>query len=449
MARKSHKRHSKKKHIRRTRKTRGGTAPNSFGAIKPATAGGGWMETGKYVPGAPGYQIHQQYEGPGKDCPGVPVRPGYLTSDPAGTGGLPGLNSKLFGGATQLGSGGPVINPGIGYVEPFRGEGGVAGAGRYGSATTTGAMQELKQMGGRYGFVPEVLNPKDGIVAIPAGFGRLPCEVGTKDPLNPNPNGIQTMSTAQGWVPGWTKYITGGGKKGKKTLKRKLRRGGGVPEPTVTVGAADMMRYYAPNAGYTTTPLNPAVQNNPGIQAYLGYPASAFNQACLKTGGGTIVPTPLLSAVPAKRTGGGAKRKNRKVGGVNAYEEVVVPTEVEVEIEEEENNMNINNNNNNMNNNMNGGAYPVAEMAGKFVPVNIKDYATGMLPVKFGGSFVASSPGLLNPTVGTLAGPAMGEQRIAITHNIPGATVYNGPVSKPVAGGKRKPRSNKRKSNKK
>ena len=435
--RKSHKRNHKskthKKHVRRTRKTRGG----------------GWMETGKYVPGAPGYQIHQQYEGPGKDCPGVPVRPGYLTSDPAGTGGLPGLNSKLFGGATQLGSGGPVI----GYVEPFRGEGGVAGAGRYGSATTTGAMQELKQMGGRYGFVPEVLNAKDGVVAIPAGFGRLPCEVGTKDPLNPNPNGIQTMSTAPGWVPGWTNYIkpfTGGKRKGKKTLKRKVR-GGRVPEPTVTVGAVDMMRYYAPTAGYSNVPLNPAVQNNPGILAQIGYPAREFNQACIKTGGGTNVPTPLLPAVPAGRTGG--KRKNRKVGGVNAEEnavvlennveeeEVVVPTEVEVE----ENNMNLM-----------GGAYPVAEMAGKFVPVDIKDYAGGMLPVKFGGSkaitggsFVASSPGLLNPTVGTLAGPAMGEQRIAITHNIPGATVYNGPVSKPVAGGKRKARSNKRKSNKK
>lgn len=380
--RKSHKRNHKskthKKHMRRTRKT----------------AGGGWMETGKYIDNAPGNQVHQQYEGPGKDCAGTPVRPGYLTSDPAGTGGLPGLNGKLFGGksvggATQLGSGGPVA----GYVEPFRGEGGVAGAGRYGSATTTGAMQELKQMGGRYGFVPEVLNAKDGVVAIPAGFGRLPCEVGTKDPLNPNPNGIQTMSTAPGWVPGWTNFIkpfTGGKRKGKKTLKRKVR-GGGVPEPTVTVGAVDMMRYYAPTAGYSNVPLNPAVQNNPGILAQIGYPAREFNQACLKTGG---------------------KRKN----------------------------------------NMNGGAYPVAEMAGKFVPADIKDYAGGMLPVKFGGgSFVASSPGLLNPTVGTLAGPAMGEQRIAITHSIPGATNYNGPVSKPVAGGKRRARSGKRraKSNKK
>ena len=101
--------------------------------------------------------------------------------------------------------------------------------------------------------------------------------------------------------------------------------------------------------------------------------------------------------------------------------------------------------------NMNGGAYPVAEMAGKFVPVDIKDYAGGMLPVKFGGSnatnmrnnitlggsFVASSPEVLHPTVGTLAGPAVGEQRIPITHSIPGATIYNGPVSKVVAGGKR------------
>jgi hypothetical protein len=356
------------------------------------------METGKYVPGATGYQIHEQYPGPGKDCPGVPVRPGYLTSDPAGTGGLPGLNGKLFGGATQLGSGGPVA----GYVEPFRGEGGVAGAGRYGSDTTTGAMQELKQMnpspvmrGGRYGFDPNggVLNPTSGIVAIPAAFGRLPCEVGTKDPLNPNPNGIQTMSTAPGWVPGWSNYIKGGKRNGKKTLKRKVR-GGGVPEPTVTVGAADMMRYYAPTAGYDNKPLAPAVQNNPGILMQVPYEARAFNQACIKT----------------------------------------------------------------------GGAYPVAEMAGKFVPVDIKDYTGGILPVKFGGrnetsmlnsvklgggSFVASSPEVLHPTVGTLAGPAVGEQRIAITHNIPGATVYNGPVSKVVAGGKRRAGKRKVKSNKK
>jgi hypothetical protein len=43
------------------------------------------------------------------------------------------------------------------------------------------------------------------------------------------------------------------------------------------------MRYYAQTAGYSSVPLSPAVQQNPGIQMQLGYPARQFNQACMNT----------------------------------------------------------------------------------------------------------------------------------------------------------------------
>ena len=353
--------------------------------------GGGWTTGPGYIAGAPGYIVNTPYGGPGKDCAGVDMRPGYITSALSGAGGLPGVSR---GGATQLGSGGPVVSGFRGY--------------------TTGAAAELAQMapapamrGGRYGTGELAPLSPNGVGTTPGAIMRLPCEAGTYNPINPNPGGIQTMSTGVGYVTGWTPFMKGGSKRRNKT-----RRGGAFP--VVHVGAADSMRYYAPNAGYSNAPMTPAVPNNPGIMIQPPYNAGAFNMACLKTGGGNSVSTPLLTAVPAARTGGG-KRSSRKQNLV-----------------------------------FQGGAVgPVAAMAGKFEPVTIDDYAGGILPVKFGGDFSAFNPAKLPMTPGlpvaAQAGSFGSEQRIAVMHDVAGKNVNTGNFARPAAGGarKRKAKSNK------
>jgi hypothetical protein len=103
--------------------------------------------------------------------------------------------------------------------------------------------------------------------------------------------------------------------------------------PTVQVGQADSMRYYAPTAGYRNDFMTfRAPSPVPGLTIQTPYDARAFNQACVKTGG---------------------SRKNTK----------------------------------------HGGALPVALDAGKFTPVTMgelwtrKDFdgTNNGLPVKFGG----------------------------------------------------------------
>lgn len=230
--------------------------------------GGGWSDNLKNMlyPGGP---EHRQYSGPGYDCPGVPVRPGTL-SGPGGPGGLPGLS--LRGGSR---------------------------------AFTTGATQELaqaggrrrktqrrrSQQGGRWQSAPELgaLNPSNGVgLASYAPILRAPCETGTLNALNPNPNNVQGLSTAVASVPGWTPMRGGaqkrqqkkkGGSRKQRSQKRKQRKQHGG----VQVGQADAMRYYAPTAGYTNAPMAPAVPNNPGILMQLGYPARSFNQGCMAT----------------------------------------------------------------------------------------------------------------------------------------------------------------------
>lgn len=333
-------------------------------------AGGGWTAGPGYIAGAPGYIVNIPYSGPGKDCAGVDMRPGYITSALSGAGGLPGVSR---GGATQLGSGGPVAG--------FRGY-------------TTSAAAELAQMapapamrGGRYGTGELAPLSPNGVGTTPGAIMRLPCEAGTYNPLNANPGGIQTATTAVGYVPGWAPFMKGGKR------RNKTRRGGAFP--VVNVGAADSMRYYAPTAGYSNAPMAPPVPNNPGVMIQPPYDARAFNMACLKTGGG--------------------KRSSRKQNLV-----------------------------------FQGGAVgPVAAMAGKFEPVTIDDYAGGILPVKFGGDFSSFNPAKLPMTPGlpvaAQAGSFGSEQRIAVMHDIAGKNVNTGSFSRPAAGGarKRKAKSNK------
>lgn len=163
------------------------------------------------------------------------------------------------------------------------------------NAAATSTVPAAKQSGGRYGFFPGdgPLNPVNGVGATGvAPFARIPCEHGTFNALNPDspPAGIQTMTTlpfSPGHTPPGLTPMRGGMSRRKR--QQRQQRGGfadRVAPATVSVGAVDAMRYYAPTAGYENLPLRPMVPNNPGILMQVGYPAGHFNQACLKAGGG-------------------------------------------------------------------------------------------------------------------------------------------------------------------
>ena len=274
--------------------------------------GGGWSDLGKgsfnQIAITPGYQVHAGYAGSGKDCTGNPhsIRPGFI--DYLTPKGLPGLSggkrrNKKHGGmampsiaSSYEAFSGPVTNPNLLPVaggvtlKPlhFPDTTGVGGTvGQPGGVTMSmpgvpvgGAplmtQMPMAQKGGRYGFFPGMgpLNPVNGVGTTPGQFGRIPCDIGTFNPLNPNPNDIQRLSTASPIPP----YVSG-----------KLMAGGATALdgfPLVEVGAADSMRYYAPTAGYTNDFMTfKAPSPVPGLTIQTPYAASAFNQSCIKTGG--------------------------------------------------------------------------------------------------------------------------------------------------------------------
>jgi hypothetical protein len=291
---------------------------------KSVRRGGGWGDLPKgsfnQVAVSPGYPVHFAYTGPGKDCTGNPMseRPGYIASYSAK--GLPGLSGggkrrKRRGGAAMPsaashsfgGEVGPITNPNLppvsGSITPKPGDfPDTTGAGGTvahpakgvtmsmpGVPTPPGAAQmpvvsmrqgggrrkhrATKKRGGRYGFFPGMgpLGGENGIGTSPAPFGRIACETGTYNPLNPNPGDIQRLSTAPLTPP----IVSG------------RMMGGASNFPQVTVGAADSMRYYAPTAGYRNDFIQfPAGGAVPGLTIQTPYDARAFNQACIKTGGG-------------------------------------------------------------------------------------------------------------------------------------------------------------------
>lgn len=241
--------------------------------------GGGWSDGPDFV--NPGNLVHHQYSGPGKDCTGNPesIRPGHI--DHYSPHGLPGLKGgkrlrKRRGGQLIENKQDPAVTSKPGWFPDTTGVGGTVSA--------PGVPPKAAQMGGRYGFFPEMgpLNPINGVGVTPAPFGRIPCESGTYNPLNPDPNGIQTMTTAPSQPP----YVT---------MK------GGAGFPVVNVGAVDMMRYEAPTAGYrndfqTFSAPSPV----PGLMIQTPYDAKAFNQACIKTGGANPVALDAGIAGPLK-----------------------------------------------------------------------------------------------------------------------------------------------------
>lgn len=254
--------------------------------------GGGWSDGPSMV--NPGNLVHVPYPGPGKDCAGNPhsIRPGYISD--YNSKGLPGLSGgakkrKSYGGVAMPNvainsSYDPITNPNMppvsASVTPKPGDfpdtTGVGGTvANPTNMPVTMSMPGVpvfnsqKQNGGRYGFFPGLgpLNPINGVGVTPAPFGRIPCESGTYNPLNPNPNGIQTMTTAPLTPP----YVTRGG----------------ANFPVVNVGQVDSMRYNAPTAGYRNDFMTfGAPSAVPGLTIQTPYDAKSFNQACIKTGGG-------------------------------------------------------------------------------------------------------------------------------------------------------------------
>ena len=197
-------------------KTRSRKTKKSFRHSKKR--GAGYSVGPGYV--SAGNLINNRYPGP-NDCDGVPTRFGLTNVTPQG---LPGLS---------------------------------------GGKRSKRSRRSGKRRGGRYASTFQELSPNGVGMSSYATIGSIPCERGSTNSLNANPNGIQNITTSP------------------------QRMSGGALNPApVTVGAVDSMRYYAPNAGYTNNPVVlPPGGASPGFMAQVGYPAGAFNRACLTTGG--------------------------------------------------------------------------------------------------------------------------------------------------------------------
>jgi len=387
-----------RRHTKRANKPR---RQRSKQRTRRSTRGGGWSEGPNFV--SPGYLIHNQYAGPGKDCTGNPasLRPGYIAYyTPEG---LPGhgpgwsrggrrrvKGKRVKGGALSVAahqSFGPVPNPNYppvsGCLTPKPGDfpatQGVAGtvanpaalpvvmsmpgvpvAGQplmpkvqLDASADPNNLKGAGQSGGRYGFFPGMgpLNPVNGVGVTPAPFGRIPCERGTFDALNPNPGNVQELTTAPPLPP----YVTGRMQGGAELTGAPTNVGSSgfssANFPVVRVGDADSMRYYAPTAGYRNDFMTfRAPSPVPGLTIQTPYDARAFNQACIKTGGGKRS-TRRKRSTHRKRKGGAAGHSIGEVG------------------------------------------HPVAEDAGQFSKVTLSeidtrydfDHTNKGLPVKFGG----------------------------------------------------------------
>jgi len=270
--------------------------------------GGGWG-TGPEIISA-GYLVNQAYSGPGKDCPGVPVRPGTIYDVNLIPGLRGGRRTNKTRGGTQL-QAASFANYSE-AVQPVPAE--LTQTHRVGMPGIAphpmqqGGTPQQAQQGGRYEVTPGFLDPVQAIGASgPAPFSRIACEAGTTNMLNPNMD-LQRATTA---IP----IAVTGGKRSKRRdskrrdSKRRLERrgsnrrtrhrggaqtyapaevGAGMSSnfPVVHVGAADSMRYNAPTAGYRNDfEAFPAGGAVPGITLQTPYDARAGNLACSTTGG--------------------------------------------------------------------------------------------------------------------------------------------------------------------
>jgi hypothetical protein len=301
--------------------------------------GAGYSDGPDFIKGAPGYLVHHSFSGPQRnfspltDCTGNPMshRPGYIApgTDMSVRGGLPGwrggkqrrkrggaayppmarldqfTGTPAFGVITPLperfsnpsGSGGSVGEPNPYPPVVAAPSGGVIPKGANVPDGMNSPLITGGQKGGRYGMFPGMgpLNPMNGVGTSPGPFGRIACEVGSPNPLNPDPRGVQTMYTAPStpnWVTGppraYSSLMRGGGNDNLNGAPAGVGGSGysAANFPMIQVGAADMMKYEAPTAGYghafqTFKAPSPV----PALMINTPYDARTFNQACIKTGG--------------------------------------------------------------------------------------------------------------------------------------------------------------------
>jgi hypothetical protein len=276
---------------------------------------------------------------------GVITPPPTTMPNPNGAGGSIGQPAAPYPPVVAVPSGG-VVPPGA-QMPPGMSSNVVA-------ASKGGSRRRHK--GGRYGFFPSMgpLNPVNGVGTSPAPFGRIACEVGAPNPLNPDPKGVQEMNTAPlapAFVTGPPRaysslpFMSGGSNDNMRGAPAGVGSSGysAANFPTIQVGAADMMKYEAPTAGYSHAfQTFKAPSPVPALMINTPYDARTFNPACIQTGAGR--------KTRSKRK----MRRSRKTRGGD----------------------------------------PVAFDAGKFAPATIGqiesrydfDFSRKGLPVKFGGS---------------------------------------------------------------
>lgn len=291
-------RNSRRSGCRRNRKQSGG---DGFGYTIGAPVGG------------PGQHIVNNFDGLTVRYPSCneAVRPGYITGTGAEIkGGLPGF----AGGRRRM-----------------RGGRGGAGGAELGHAFTTGATQELiqsgspggsmgggrrrrgsrKMRGGRYSFVPDVVNGVGFMEPRYTGCGEGLAAV--QNPLNQPtgfPGSVITAPPPQVPIP-TPMGMKGGARKGNAVTHRRSRKQRGGVYGHEKVYSADAMVYEAPRSGYTHAPSNSA-GGDAGTLAdgktpfLVNVPYSAMpapSAACLKTGGGRR---------KSRRSKNRKSRKNRK-----------------------------------------------------------------------------------------------------------------------------------------
>ena len=235
--------------------------------------GGGWDDNPKnWV--SPGYVVHQAYPAPGKDCAPTPVLATSRVNinDYLGTrGGLPGL--AMNGG--RWGFGGP--------------------------DTWTVAPNADGAAFGQFAKIPcEPTDPRtpglddlNAQKAASAGDNNIPLAVAVK--AFPPPYGAKG-GTAQG---GMGEPAPAGLTAGQANSPSSGMEGRYYP------GDTDTRAYYAPTAGYGNIPLPNPPPANPAILMQTPYDARSYNQACIKTAGGSKRKT-------RKNIKNRKNRKNRK-----------------------------------------------------------------------------------------------------------------------------------------
>ena len=234
------------------------TSLNPFsGGRRSRVRGGGWSMGSMITPGSYEYT---KYAGAGMDCAGTPMRPGFLQSAPTAgyrASGGKRSDSKRCARRSRSRSGKrSARHHSARRLRSRKSRGGANLASMYdynmitrstpGVPITAGA-HTANQKGGRYEMLmgPLVAGSAVGMSG-PSMAHSISCEQRIPNSLN--------------------------------------QQGGAFP--AVQVGAADMMAYQAPSAGYSNQALAlPPGGASPGFLTQIPYAAGSMNRACLTTGG--------------------------------------------------------------------------------------------------------------------------------------------------------------------